>query len=292
MKFFSSHFRSYIGSDRLPLSIYDMRNREHPSRLFHDHDYSEMVIITSGGGVHIAGEESVPLHKGDVLILHPGVVHGYDRIADLRLINVMYDRQKLAVPMLDCWQLPFFDRVYPGKNLPDAAAVLRPVVTLDDEALTAATELCGELESELKTLRPGNQFGAFTKFMELLLLLARHSTEKKLTRGNRIGIDNAIAYIDEHFTENIPVEKMLKIANMSRRNFFRWFRISTGYTPMEFVIRKRLQLAVRYLNNTDKSIGELAILCGFYDSNFFCKQFRKEFHCSPREFRQNNGVLR
>jgi AraC family L-rhamnose operon transcriptional activator RhaR/AraC family L-rhamnose operon regulatory protein RhaS len=251
-----------------------------------------MVIIVSGSGVHIAGEESFPVRAGDVLIIHPGVMHGYDQIAGLRLINVMYDRQKLAVPMLDCWQLPFFDMVYPGKNLPDAGAVLKPVVTLDEKALLAVVQLCEELDQELKTLRPGNQFGAFTRFMELLLLLARHCAEKKLMSGKRNDIDNVVAYINEHFTENIPVEKMLKIANMSRRNFFRWFKISTGYTPMEFVIRKRLQLAVRYLNNTDNSIGELAILCGFYDSNFFCKQFRKEFHCSPRKFRQNNGVLR
>ena len=38
MKFFRSHLRSYIGSDRLLLSMYDMRKREHPVRLFHDHD--------------------------------------------------------------------------------------------------------------------------------------------------------------------------------------------------------------------------------------------------------------
>ena len=251
-----------------------------------------MVIITSGTGVHIAGEESFPVRAGDVLVIHPGVIHGYDRVSDLRLINIMYDSHKLNIPMMDCWQMPLFERICPGKNLPDSSAVLKPVIQLDQETLATAVKGCEELDSELKTLRPGNQFGAFTKFLELLLLLARHSTEKKLTSGKRIGIDNVIAYIDEHFTENIPVEKMLKTANMSRRNFFRWFRISTGYTPMEFVIRKRLQLSVHYLIETDKSIGELAIICGFYDSNFFSKQFRKEFHCSPREFRNNNGVMR
>lgn len=287
MKYYHSRFTSYLGGSALPLSVYDMMDKEHPALLFHDHDYSEMVIVSSGKALHIAGENSFVVQKGDVLIIHPGVVHAYDNTAGFRLMNVLYDSRKLAIPLLDCWQMPFFANVYPENKAASNEAAVKPVMHLDDDILTQALENCKALSAELHGMRPGNQFGSFTKFMELLLLLARHSSEKRFSSVSREGIYNVIAYINEHCTENITIEKMLKIAKMSRRNFFRLFRVTAGCAPMEFVIRKRLQQAVHYLLASDKSIGELALLCGFYDSNFFCKQFRKEYHITPREFRNS-----
>ncbi|MBR4666500.1 MAG: helix-turn-helix domain-containing protein [Lentisphaeria bacterium] len=48
----------------------------------------------------------------------------------------------------------------------------------------------------------------------------------------------------------------------------------------------RLQHAGDLLINSNSSIAEIAEQCGFYDSNYFCKQFRRAFAVSPRSFRQ------
>ena len=67
-------------------------------------------------------------------------------------------------------------------------------------------------------------------------------------------------------------------------------------SPKQYLLRHRLRMAVEMLCTTSYSITEIALSCGFHDASSFSGCFRKEFHVSPRDFRQNarmdtNGLV-
>ena len=72
-------------------------------------------------------------------------------------------------------------------------------------------------------------------------------------------------------------------------NLMRVFRKATGQTPIEYLVRLRIQRAMDMLRNTDLTVTEIALEVGFNDSNYFTRQFRRILGESPRSFRQRNA---
>ena len=77
-------------------------------RGWHQHDCMEIAVVTSGTAVHIMDDRSAPIREGDVLLIGPNLVHGYEECATLGLYNVLYNSTKLPVPILDGEDIPAF----------------------------------------------------------------------------------------------------------------------------------------------------------------------------------------
>ena len=63
------------------------------------------------------------------------------------------------------------------------------------------------------------------------------------------------------------------------------FKSVTGRSPIDYLLQVRLGKAAERLLKTEASIAEIAAECGFPDSNYFSRQFRRHYHCSPRDYR-------
>jgi AraC-like DNA-binding protein len=66
----------------------------------------------------------------------------------------------------------------------------------------------------------------------------------------------------------------------------RVFRKATGQTPIDYLVRLRIQKSISLLRNTDQPIIEIALESGFNDSNYFTRQFRKLTNESPSAYRK------
>ena len=64
----------------------------------HSHDFSELVIVTDGHGIHQTGSHEDSIHQGDVFIIHGERSHGYDVITDMVIVNVLFDLSRLPLP--------------------------------------------------------------------------------------------------------------------------------------------------------------------------------------------------
>ena len=65
------------------------------------------------------------------------------------------------------------------------------------------------------------------------------------------------------------------------------FRKVTGYSPIDYLLHVRLAKAAEMLQKTELPISEIALECGFTDSNYFSRQFRRHCNSSPRDYRKN-----
>ena len=67
---------------------------------------------------------------------------------------------------------------------------------------------------------------------------------------------------------------------------FRYFKNRLNCTPLEYLTRLRLQKVLELILQSDLSLGEIALRCGFCDSNYLSKQFSAEYGIPPGKFRK------
>jgi AraC family transcriptional regulator len=93
-------------------------------------------------------------------------------------------------------------------------------------------------------------------------------------------------YIDGHISGPVLVADLCALVKRSEAHFSRSFRITFGYSPHAFVIRRRVALAAKGMLQTDKTLSQIAIDCGFVDQAHLCKQFRSLTGETPAAWRR------
>lgn len=98
-----------------------------------------------------------------------------------------------------------------------------------------------------------------------------------------------LAYIDEHYTRRIMLEELAGIAHMSSTAFSRSFTKYNGIGPAQYIKRKRIAQAIRLLEETDRTILDIAMDCGFQNISNFYKAFHSLTRRVPGDYRPNRG---
>lgn len=278
--------QAYCHNANFPLCVVTIPDGHHSERMFHGHDSSELVIVTTGRGRHILAGESTSIASGDVLLIHPGVTHGYDNCKTMGLVNILYDSRHLPFPVLDGETMPLFRHFFPrGRRFFHCTSV--PLLHLDEESLQVVISRIRALSDELLSARPGTQLASIALFMEILVRLSRNTpaaAHRKADGPTRIA--QAIELLNEHFASEINLDEVARKACLSRRNFDRQFNRITGQTPLNYIVQRRILFAVTLLQTTNYNINQIAEQCGFNSANYFCRKFRKIMNVSPRTYRQ------
>lgn len=96
-----------------------------------------------------------------------------------------------------------------------------------------------------------------------------------------------LAYIHEHYAEDLQMNDIVLHTCISRSQCFRIFQQYTNKSPIEYLTEYRLAHAVNLLTETDRSITQIATECGFSNSSYFGKIFRKKYAVTPLQFRKS-----
>ena len=95
-----------------------------------------------------------------------------------------------------------------------------------------------------------------------------------------------VEHINQHVASRLLVADLCALLQVSEGHFSRTFRGTFGCPPYAFVVRRRVELAARYLLQTDMSLSEIALQCGFSDQSHLCKKFRQVTGESPAVWRR------
>lgn len=93
-------------------------------------------------------------------------------------------------------------------------------------------------------------------------------------------------WLKTHFGIASPVAEMTTRAGMSQRSFERRFRKATGYTPINYVQRVRIEAAKRQLEVTDTTIEDISWEVGYEDAAAFRRLFKRIAQVTPSEYRR------
>lgn len=92
------------------------------------------------------------------------------------------------------------------------------------------------------------------------------------------------AYIQAHLCERMSLAQLAAAACMSRFHFARMFRVSTGHSPMDYVLKLRLEAAKTLLDSGTQRVSTTAATLGFFDQSHFTRTFRRLTGLSPSAY--------
>ena len=95
-------------------------------------------------------------------------------------------------------------------------------------------------------------------------------------------------YVDAHLDENITLAELAQDLNLSVYYFATLFKKTTGLSPHQYILHRRVSRARQLLRNTDLSVLDVSLDLGFQHQNNFARAFRRVTGMTPTGFRQRN----
>lgn len=111
------------------------------------------------------------------------------------------------------------------------------------------------------------------------------ATAARISASDERRISTAIRFIEMHVSEDIELDRLAVIADMSKYHFLRTFRRTVGVTPYQFVLAMRLRRAAVRLISSAEPVAAIAFDVGFGDLSTFNARFKRQFGVSPASFR-------
>ncbi|MEQ8156510.1 MAG: AraC family transcriptional regulator [Clostridiaceae bacterium] len=115
-------------------------------------------------------------------------------------------------------------------------------------------------------------------------LLTRESGSRKDYRID--WIKRTISYIQDNYREKIYIKDLANQINMNEQYFCRFFKIMIGKSPIEYVNEYRIKKTRELLKDTDRTVMDISLECGFNNMGNFIKVFKKHTGMSPKKYRQ------
>ncbi|WP_128100322.1 AraC family transcriptional regulator [Paenibacillus sp. DCT19] len=103
-------------------------------------------------------------------------------------------------------------------------------------------------------------------------------------------VSSAKQYLNEHYTEPILFQEIADMFSISNGQLTRLFKKKEGMGLQEYLIQKRLEVARTLLINTESTIKEIALGCGFIDEKNLFRMFRKHYKMTPNDYRKINAL--
>lgn len=97
-------------------------------------------------------------------------------------------------------------------------------------------------------------------------------------------LQRALAFMEANLGKRLTLAEIAASAAVSRFHFARLFRVTTGHSPMEFLMRARIARSQSLLERGDTSICAVAAALGFCDQSHFTRTFRRLIGVPPREY--------
>ena len=239
----------------------------------HGHTCIEIVLVLSGTAVPILNGERRNVYPGCVSIIRPGCVHCFLETKQCEVCNISCAPDLFRAMGVD---LSFLHN--------------RETLFLSDSG-SCSLQLSGVLFHDVRnllermfqvyrsTFRPERQIQLRSLFSMLLILLAQAWTPKIERSDTRLR--ETADYMDSHYNEPLTLDRLARLAGMSKNQFLRRFRKEFDTTPIQYLLELRIKHACLLLEQSDLSIDRIASATGFCDGNYFIKLYRKRFHRPP-----------
>lgn len=185
----------------------------------------------------------------------------------------------LAMPEMDGFQvLEAMHESEVCRNIPAIVLTARTVTEADMERLNRGVSAI-------------LQKGIFSAGETLSHVIEALDKSKSLSGETQQIVRKVMAYIHDHYSEQLLREDLASYAGVGERHLNRCFRQETGVAPMTYLARYRIRQAKLMLEKGDSSIADVALATGFSDSNYFARVFRREVGLTPGAYKRGERTM-
>jgi AraC family transcriptional regulator len=102
-----------------------------------------------------------------------------------------------------------------------------------------------------------------------------------------VQLNQVIDYIHEHLDQDLSLNRMAAIVQMSPTYFASLFKRSTGLSPYQYVVPQRINRAKMLLLTSNRSIANIATQVGFYDQSYLTRHMQRLLGVTPKQLRRH-----
>ncbi|NLW09576.1 MAG: AraC family transcriptional regulator [Firmicutes bacterium] len=252
--------------------------------------FFELLAVFSGACRLVVGSDEYLIKKGDLVVVKAGLEHGIEDPCELKAASLHYKKETLNGWIQELPEPPGSWRFFTEGSFIGKKPEFREGFHLSPSGLQYLEWLVDRIIAEGEGTDRASPARRKAYFLALAAFVA--GQEKRLdlnaavrTRAGDLQLREVVKYITEHYAEPIKVSQLAEMTYLSPRHFTRIFKEYFQTTPMNFITNCRLQRARQLLAEKNHSITQVANECGFSDSNYFARQFKKAFGVSPSEYR-------
>lgn len=259
----------------------------------HRHDFSELMIVLSGQAEHIVGKSRSMIKTGDVFVMNGAVEHGFNHAKELVIFNLMFDGQKPYFETPSIRLLPGYQALFNIDPVAREQKSCVPYLNIQGQTLVQVERLLKQINCEYTQAALGFDSVLPGMLQHLAVLLVRNYPEHaNAKQKNTLALARALSFIEQHYADSsLRARDIASKSFLSTRQLERLFHQFFHTTPSQYLIDKRVSRAKDLLaSDINLSINQIAHSCGFNDSNYFSRVFRKQTDHSPREFRKRQLV--
>ncbi len=246
------------------------------SRILHNHkDRFELLFIRNGSGSYIVDDEIYDVEAGNLIVCNAGVLH--DEVPqynhELSMLSIAIDQLKLP-------ELPENHLI--SDDIIPVLKVEKHFVLIDAIFQTLFDSLAFEGEEHAEA----NQYLVQALLALLVQAFKEHGeTNPEYKKKNPL-LTEIRHYINDNYSEDLSLQKISDHFYISPSYLSHLFKEKMGFSPMHYVIRRRIGEAQSLLIMSKKSITEIASTVGFDNLSHFNVQFKKYVGLSPLSYRK------
>ncbi len=270
------HITDIDFKDFNPNMLFCVKGIRQTKECSHKHNHMEVAYIMSGKAIFNINGISYDVEEGDIVLINPEQAH-------------------YGMPVsVEKPSLEFFVGFsnFKFNNMIENTLFLNeyPIIKTTPSSRKKFLDLIDDIMEENSSNQTGKDFMLQSYLTQFILLSIREKQQENTTfsETKKSTISKEIqSYFHEHFAEKISLEQIAKNLYLSPFYISKVFKEEIGETPINYLIKIRLENAKDLLlNKKDLSIKEISSIVGYEDAYHFSKSFKKYYGLSPAEYKK------
>lgn len=274
--------KHYTGA--LPIACYETTILEHASGYIplHWHDEIQLIYVLKGEAVFQVNEEKIKLRSGDGLFINSGCLHMAE---DLKKTGCVY----ICLNVLPHLFLP--QELYTTYVLPYVQSTNLSYVLIDGskEWSRAIQQALFVIRKLVQAKEPLFEIEITANLIKVWKQLLVHAFQKQYVYTEEVKnqrIKAMLTWVHMNYSEKITLDDIAASGQISRSECCRYFKRMLDVTPLQYVMKYRIQKSILLLKQEEKSITDVAFEVGFNSTSYFIDQFKKTMGMTPLAYRK------
>lgn len=236
---------------------------------YHWHDEYEFIWVTDGECECVINGSKYNLKNGQAILVKGGELHSVKSDKIVKFCAIVFH------PYLICGsgESEFFSNRIKFQRVYDSDKERQIFLDLMDIWNGFCKRYYG-FELKLKSL-----------LIDIFSYIYENNLYSIQNTSNTGSFENILEYVHEHYAEKISLEDIAKYVGFTSTYIITLFKKYTGKTPIEYINSYRIYKAEYLLENTEKTILEISLECGFENVGYFIRVFKNNIKTTPHQYR-------
>nr|WP_216626440.1 AraC family transcriptional regulator [Paenibacillus phytohabitans] len=252
--------------------------RKYSTRIARTLEHHELILVIGGQGSVTVDHKKYQFKAGMLFYIRPGVFHSmeFDLEDPLCFLAVHFSYAQVNL-MEGRWTLGEEPEMLPLHTAQD----LKDYYQIE--------EIFSKLVEGWNAKLPGYEFTAKTALQLLLIAIYQNHKRHNQNFSTSLKVEKVIGYMQEHISTRVTLPELAGLVQLSPAYLSRAFKEITGYSPIEFFSRIKMDKAKELiLEGSGKKVKEIAGELGYADEFYFSRIFKRIEGISPSEFYSKN----